>query len=420
MPTTETGQTVFDFSANGMNPQHKYSYINQADYESVAGPDWPVFEDFLNNKNVPDFVFKEIDQMLAPPQEFSHNSFCVLPFYGIEYPTKSFCCLTTPGADAKVVQQQILNNVRPVECGKCWVLEDAGEKSDRLIKNETLSFYTEKPISTLFDECVKNENKIIHYKIDTNNVCNSTCVTCDSNYSSSWAKLETNNNKIPAKTWQIYPDDIDIDIEYSTARVILFRGGEPFMSRTNFHILEKLVEHNNTDCFVGFVTNGSFDLTSKQIELIKKFPRINFCFSIDGVGPVFEYIRYPLNFDKTVNNLNWCKSNGIDISVSYTVSNLNIFYHNQTVDWFEKQNLKFLVNPVYDPGHFRPGALPLVVKQHIQKNLDPNIANLISDHGPADDRDFQKFLVEIAKQDAWKNIQLKYYLPELAALIDQK
>ena len=38
--------------------------IRKHDYENVAGPDWPSYDDFLADKNVPDFVKQEIATML--------------------------------------------------------------------------------------------------------------------------------------------------------------------------------------------------------------------------------------------------------------------------------------------------------------------------------------------------------------------
>lgn len=400
--------------------KEKYSYITQSDYEAVAGPDWPPFSSFTKHDNIPDFVYLEIDSMLSPAEQFSHPSFCILPFYGVEYPSKTFCCLTPPGADRETVKQQMLDGVRPQACVKCWNLEDAGIKSDRLIKNETLDFYADKNVKDLFAQCVDKKSKIVSYKIETNNVCNSTCVTCGSYSSSAWAKLEKDHGKQSSRTWQITNTDIDSVIDYATAESITFRGGEPFMSKTNFHILEKLVRHQNTKCFVSFVTNGSFDLTDKQTNLIKKFPNLNFCFSIDGTDSVFDYLRYPLSFEKIKQNIEFCKRNEIIASVSYTLSNLNILYHNRTVSWFEQNNLNFIVNPVYSPKHFRPAALPAPVKEKIKQYLSPDVCELIATHSINDEQDYRTFCQEIAKQDSWKNIQLKQYLPELAQLLDQK
>lgn len=402
-----------------MTDYSKYSYITQADYEAASDPKWPPFSTFIKHQQIPDFVYAEIDARLAPPVQFSHPSFCVLPFYGIEYPQNTPCCLTPVGCSRETIKNEMLNGLRPIACKKCWTIEDAGLKSDRLIKNETLDFYYDRNIQGLYQECLGGNSKIVHYKIDTNNVCNLTCVTCGSNSSSAWAKLEQANNVIPRKTWQLEPADVDTLIDYSTAKSIGFRGGEPFMSKTNFYILEQLLKYKNTNCFISFTTNGTFSLTQKQKKLIANFPNMNFCFSIDGVGPVFEYLRFPARFSQIENNIKFCRDNGIIIGVSYTISNLNILYHSQTVQWFKDNQLEFLNNIVYNPNCFRPSALPEQVKQQIINRNSIDLSNFLGTHTNKDDVDYVQFRKEIEKQDKWKNIQLRHYLPELASLLDQ-
>lgn len=392
--------------------------MTQQDYDAVAGPDWPPYHVFAMHQSVPDFVYAELGTMLLPVIEFDHPSFCVLPFYGYEYPQNTPCCLIPKGSNLDQVRHEMLQGSRPVACQKCWTIEDAGLTSDRIIKNSTLDFYANRNIKDLYQECAQGQSSVSHYKIDTNNVCNLTCVTCGSNSSSAWAKLERDHGVIPVATWQTEPQDIDQKINYQTAKSIGFRGGEPFMSRTNWHVLEQLIANNNTNCFVSFTTNGSFALTAKQKDIIKQFTNINFCFSIDGVGKVFEYLRYPLNFETVTDNIDWCQQNNVIASVSYTLSNLNVLYHSQTVDWFDQNNLNYLVNPVYYPAHFRPGALPESAKQYIIKHNSQDVSAFLQNTNQDHD-DYEQFKLEIAKQDSWKNIQLKYYLPELASLLDQ-
>lgn len=395
----------------------KYSYVTQTDYESIAGPDWPSFSVFQTHNDVPDFVYNEIRDMLKPPARFEHPSFCVLPFYGIEYPSNTPCCFLPQNTNRIQIQQEMLAGRRPDACNTCWRLEDAGITSDRMLKNEAANLYHTN-IETLFDQCVNQQSEIAYYKIDTSNTCNSTCITCNSSFSSSWAKLEKANDINPAPSWSIKPHTVDQQINYQTAKTVGFRGGEPLMSKTNFYVLEQLIKHNNTDCFVSFTTNGSVKLSSRQREILSQFKNLNFCFSIDGVGPVFDYLRYPLKFDTLVQNIQACRDIGIKPSVSYTVSNMNVLYHSQTVNWFNQNELKFIVNLVKYPKHFRPGALPKKVKQHIIQQNQIDLSFLLQDHLLNDDQDFEQFKAEITKQDAWKNIQLKHYLPELANLID--
>jgi len=383
----------------------------------VAGPDWPSFDCFQLHDNVPVSVYKEIDSMIRPVEGFSHPTFCVLPFYAMEYPNNTPCCLMSGVESLKGIQQQMLSEQRPKSCNKCWNLEDAGLKSDRLLKNETLDHFSNIDLEQLITQSRLEKNEIIHYKIDTSNTCNAACVTCGGGSSSTWNKLLQKNNLPAKKNWKILPDQTVDWINYSSAKSLTFRGGEPFLSDTNFYILEQLIEHNNTDCFVSFVTNGSFSLSRHQKEILLKFSNLNFCFSIDGIGPVFEYIRWPLKWTDIETNISWCKTNNVKVSVSYTLSNMNLLYHAITTQWFDDHDINYLVNPVYFPGHFRPESLPAKIKQQLSQQHDSAAISQWLAQSPSDDQLFAKFQFEIAKQDRMKNISMRDYLPELAELL---
>lgn len=400
--------------------EQRYSYVTKHDYEAVAGPNWPPFSQFTKHQHVDQFVYNEIDQMLKPPAEFSHPSFCVLPFYGIEYPRNKICCLIKTNVDRKQLCEDMLAGIRAPACSTCWKMEDAGLKSDRLNKNQSFEFYSNKTLTELYDECLQGNNTISHYKIDSSNVCNAACVTCGSYDSSSWAKLQRDNHVRPSKTYKIHIDQATDWIDFDNAKTVAFRGGESFLSATNFKILEKLP----TSCGVAFTTNGSVRPSKTQLKAMAKFKHMNICVSVDGTGPVFEYLRHPLQWEAVQQNIDLFRDQGFDVSISYTLSNLNVLYFGQTVDWFEHNQLLYHTNLVTQPSCFRVSALPVAVKQIIvdKHRLTPwadQVNALLATHSRRDDIDYKLFLAEIAKQDQWKNVQLKHYLPELHALLDQ-
>ena len=400
-----------------MNVRDRYSYISPEDYSIVAGPDWPTFDQFQQHNNVAQSIYDEIDSMLAPQPKFNHPTFCVLPFYGKEHPANTPCCLMNFDQNIQQVRHEMLQGQRPSACKKCWNLEDAGIKSDRLLKNETMSFYKDVDTQQLFDQCVANQNTTSLYKIDTSNTCNATCVTCNSRFSSAWSGLERKNNQVTARSWRIRNTTADTWIDYATATSIIFRGGEPLLSATNFYILEQLIAHNNTNCFISFVTNGSVTPSDYQLGLIAQFTNKNFCFSIDGIGPVFEYMRYPLEWSAIEKNLEFCKTNNISLSVSYTLSNINVWYHDQTVKWFQDNNLQYQLNPVYDPVYFQPSVLPQEIKQQIlSQSSSVDLALLLDARCSQPNLDL--FFTKLKEQDKWKGIHLQDYLPELASQFD--
>lgn len=405
----------------------KYDYITQQDYENVAGPDWPSYDDFCRHDRIPDHVYAEIDSMLQTPVVFDHPAFCVLPFYGMEflvgtqqtYPSDTICCLIQGKQDREAIKQQMLARIRPKACEVCWKLEDQGLKSDRRLKNETVDFYLKKNIQQLFDECVQEKNSLIHYKIDSNNICNATCATCSSKFSTAWAQLERKNKKTPHKSWKITSEQLNDSINYDTAKSVGFRGGEPFLSSGTWHVLEKLLQHGNQDCFINFTTNGSIQLTQDQKNTISKFKNVNFCFSIDGTHSVFEYLRYPLAWNDVEKNLEYCRNNNILISASWTLSNLNILYFTRTQDWFDQNQIKYHINPVIDPVYFKPSVLTNKIKQDIlqKQNNHTVVADFLDLDNSNDEQYFEFFKNKISEQDRWKNIRMRDYMPELASLL---
>ena len=394
-----------------MDLSEKYKNLTRSDYENISDLSWPTFDEFLQHQNVPDHVYHDIDQQLNL-EHYVHPSFCILPFFGIEYPSKTFCCLTPSGSDREHVKQQMLDGIRPSECQKCWGLEDRGIRSDRMIKNDSFDFYHNKTVKELL---TKHDIGIVSYKIDTSSTCNATCVTCGPQLSSAWAALEVRDDKKSNPVWRINPSSLDID--YTTVKDMSFRGGEPLLSKENFLILQKLVDAGNTDCMISFVTNGSIRPNDQQTQLLKRFKNLVISLSIDGVGPVFEYLRYPLKWQDILDNIQWWRSLGVELGISYTVSNLNIFYHDQTCQWFKDIKIPFLINPVYDPPYFRPNALPWEIKETIRHRLDDDILkNLISAHDDQEDHLFKQSLIEIQRQDTLKSISIKSYLPEFCDL----
>ena len=394
-----------------------YDYVKKTDYDTVAGPDWPSFEEFKSHQNIQPFVYSEIDTMLWNLKPFSNPSFCVLPFYAIEYP-ETVCCRLPEKYNLEQIKTDMLAGRRSPFCYQCWMTEDSGLKSDRIVKNETLDFYTDTNLQKLYDQCVAGENSTIHYKINTNNVCNATCITCGSKDSSAWAQLERKNNVKPEKSWTLKVDKFANIINYATAKSVGFRGGEPLLSDTNFEILEKLLEKNNSDCFINFTTNGSITPSTSQKKLLSRFKNVNFGFSLDGVGPVFEYLRYPLEWSSILENIDYCQNNNILVSVHHTISNLNVYYYSQSASWFKDNNINHICNFVQGPQWFKPTVLPKHVKDTIvNQQIAPEMDFLLKTHSAKDESDYELFKTEITKQDSWKGIHMHDYLPEFAKLL---
>lgn len=353
---------------------------------------------------------------------YMNDYFCVLPFFGYEFQTKgkgTHCCLLPKDYNIDSLRNDILSKQRSPFCSACWKLEDTGLISDRKLKNSALDFYLDKDINFIEQQVRDGQYQPIMIKNSTSNTCNSTCVTCNSGPSSAWAPLEKKLGLIPAASESMTREQIDGNLDYKNLVMLNLVGGEPLYEKLNFYILEKLLEHGNTNCFIAVTTNGSVALNDNQKSIFAQFKNLNFNLSIDGVGPVFEYMRYPLKWDKLLENLDFFKTVTKNISVSYTTSNLNVLYHHETIEWFNQNNLNYHFNPVINPGHFRPAALPKAVKDSLvsKHGLTKDLEFLLgTTHTDQDDTDFKKLLEIIHIQDSVKDISIHNYLPKFCQL----
>jgi len=272
------------------------------------------------------------------------DPFCVQPWYGqeISLKTTETCCWMQPGADVEHVKKEMIAGRKPSACSKCWKAEDKGIESRRQQQNMMLDVHADLDIKNIKNNAISGNAKVSAYQLFISNICNGSCVTCSSQFSSQWGSL-TGKGKYTVK---------ETDIDYENAVSINIVGGEPFLEKKTKEVFENLINNNNTDCFVSITTNGSITPDPHYIELMRTFPKLSICMSIDGVGKVFDYMRYPLKWDVVSRNVDLFKSIAKYVSVSYTESNVNRIYRDETLQWFRDNDLPFIDNQVEYPAHF--------------------------------------------------------------------
>jgi hypothetical protein len=122
-------------------------------------------------------------------------------------------------------------------------------------------------------------------------------------------------------------------------------------------------------------------------------------------------MRHPLKWSVLLDNIKLFRELNYILSVSYMVSNVNVLYYKETVDWFDSQKLPYNHNIVDDPYYFSPYALPIEVKNSIDISSIPKV------QGEKDLANFRVAIEELQEQDRLKNISLKDYMPEFYNIV---
>ena len=325
----------------------------------------------------------------------------------------------------KKIKQEFNNNQWPAGCTRCRIEEENGIESKRLLdytrwKDNYKSYDLEK-------------SEFITVSIAFGNTCNLTCITCGSHSSSRWHNEYKSIYGIDIPHFKFYkenfvkdfialaPDLIHVDIP----------GGEPFLSGVSEQ--QELLSYYITtgqakNITLHYTTNTTVFPDQPWWKLWSHFKEVDIQLSIDGVGARYEYIRYPGNWETVVNHTSQYlqkkqTSSNIRLSVSHTVSAYNIFYLDEFFQWCYTIGLpRPWLGRVHTPAHMRPTVWTQPAKNIIVQRLATSVYEDVQTWGKlvnnTDDTEFfNKFIENLHKHDAYRQLNFSNTFPELAEYI---
>ena len=248
-------------------------------------------------------------------------------------------------------RQDLLNGKKIKPCQACWNDEKSTGWSSRLDYSGML----ERKNPQLVKD-IKEHGKVELQTLDIKfgNKCNYACVMCDPSNSSLWGK-EVDKTPLPnglsqgqydTTTWDFPEEKIDELMEMSsTIRRIKSTGGEPLLLDEFKSFVKRLVEKDYAKNIVfKTVTNGTVDCTD-LLPYMNEFQSFHMDWSVDGTGKVYDYVRWPGNFDR-MSRIHQKLANEI---TKNSYSNINIEMH-PTIQLFNLHNVPEIVGYAQDLG----------------------------------------------------------------------
>lgn len=263
----------------------------------------------------------------------------------------------------KRVKQQLLDGVAPPECRKCVVSEKNTGHSARILDN---TFHPE--IVEQIQQGTKSK-KFGIVSVTTSNTCNLKCLSCDNSSYVRMLELKKLNllqNANTVSNFEIITEKYQVG-QVDFEKIILL-GGEPFYDRVTFNILEQLVESKKSqDIVVELNTNGTHVTKEKLSFLSKNFKQVSLKFSIDGVGPINDYLRWPSEWNAIEQNINHAiQYENVSVMIVGTISNLSLLRWYEVIEWAYKKNIKdIFISPVLQPVVMSPNCLPQELKNNV-------------------------------------------------------
>ena len=252
----------------------------------------------------------------------------------------------------------MLTGKRHPGCMKCWQEEDSGKRlSIRQNYNRDIDL-----LKDLHYHLDVDNPKITWLELSFNNRCNIRCRMCGPYFSTNWYQdWELVKEYIPWQPADIpkyikeNPEPRTIDISkldpiLPNIRHLKMTGGEPFIMPEYKQILYKLIELDQAKhVYLNYSTNLTIMPKKELLELWSHFKHIEFATSLDGIGPVIEYVRHPTSF-KTVEKvlqalMELSHSMPIRVGTRPTITVYNILDVPTITNWWGEMMDKYYKEP---------------------------------------------------------------------------
>lgn len=309
----------------------------------------------------------------------TNKSFCIFPFIELlAHSEHSTVCCRSERPVAKIgeikdwriqpdyqeIRGKMLAGQRLWDhCSACYRLEDRGILSAR--QQETVEWANRLDLRSMDDL-----DKITHpayIEIRASNKCNLQCRMCTPELSHlidrEYRQIGLRKHA-PIRTFD-YGFDI---VDFTNLKKLYVAGGEPLIMPKFYQFLDRCIEQGQTDFELLINTNGT-KLSQRFREQIKNFSNLQFVFSIDALGNLNHYIRWPSDWNTIVDNLSYLRDHGHKCAVNTTVSIYNVARLHELFDYLDHRFPNILI-------HVNLAALPATTSLWLYPDHQQVIDNL--------------------------------------------
>ena len=286
------------------------------------------------------------------------------------------------------------------DCARCQQEEESGLRSRRVYENEIWNTDIDqaKSVTNSDGSIDLTAAPAVYYDLRFGNLCNLACRMCGPEDSHTWYKdwvkmygnewndthgkvvLEKNDKDrwvTDAYDWHYsttFWDQIESNI--TNIQHVYMAGGEPLMIERHYEFLQKCIDQDVAKNIVIEYNTNLTNIPPKVLPMWEKFKRVKIGASVDGMGSVLEYQRYPAKWSAIEKNLKLIDSmKNVDAWIACTVTNINIYHIPEFIKWIVAQdfkrigagkNIKIMSHHMcHKPWYSSVRVLPANIKQDI-------------------------------------------------------
>ena len=440
--------------------------------------------DPFGDKLTEEIVNKSEFKVEQTDNKFFSKTFCILPwihtFVDVNGDVK-LCCYATVGSNNRQINSSMNLQLKPFNdiwnssymrnirskmiegekvdaCSICNRQAELGQTTYSSLYNNR--WLVEDPEHHKWEKRVydsmKNNYDVqilpINYDLRPGNICSLKCRMCHSDYSNliqkdpihnKWAYhgSETKDTRFSDGTRWYESDSVITDElleNIHETRSFYLAGGEPLINPFIKKLIDYLIERNVAHKIKLEISSNLTVFDDDFLNKLSKFKWVHMSLSIDGIGPVFNYIRYPgkwTDIDRNLKKLRHLPN--FSFVITATIQNYNILSINDLLDYAESLeiscNLNLLNSPIYLSVAVMPQKARLLalkrLKDFVDKSLmvkqDKNMKVTIDNAILELDQDSEKiyrstiheFMVFTNDLDRSRNQSFKATFPELYRFI---
>ncbi len=361
------------------------------------------------------------------------DTFCILPWIHVSTSSSGnyrVCCNSLPEKNAicdndgnrlkllkhpiktmwnidymKSLRKEMMNGIEPKICKKCFQEEKIDIISARQIYNMQFDHLKEPLLKNTLPDGF-SEPYVGYIDIRLGNICNLRCVMCNPGTSNQWVKEwslineKLDDNQIKSFSNMNWFEDggfMERLIPYlKTTEMINMMGGEPTLSKSQYHLLDKCIELDVAKNIILKYNTNLTNIPNKLLEYWDHFKGIRMNVSIDAYGALNDYIRFPSKWkiiDRNLKRIDHMaqKNKKWRISIHCCIQMYNILHLTPLFDYLKTfdhiQQFPYL-NILDRPEYLNIRVLPLQLKDQAtdilenwkHDHLDHYIDNSVDQH----------------------------------------
>tara|TARA_B100001769_G_scaffold254422_1_gene230208 strand:- start:1952 stop:2836 length:885 start_codon:yes stop_codon:yes gene_type:complete len=172
---------------------------------------------------------------------------------------------------------------------------------------------------------------------------------------------------------------------------VYMAGGEPLMIERHYEFLQKCIDTGNSKNIQLEYNTNVTSIPNRVLDMWSEFKHVLIGASVDGMGSILEYQRYPAKWkaiEKNLRKIDELPSN-IYAWLSFTVTSLNVFHVPDFMLWKTQQGFKKINSSkrkplithhvAHRPYHMNVQVLPDKVKQQVTDKYQQSIKLFESD-----------------------------------------